>query len=85
MDTTQFTKSQLLAHGELEYGTIPTALKYARPFQVTQLSNGVRVASEYHPGALATVGVHIGAGTRNEDFEKAGITWLSKTIQVEGD
>jgi predicted Zn-dependent peptidase len=83
-DATQFSKALLVNHGELEDGQIPEALKYQRPLQVTTLSNGLRVASEFVNGQLATVGVHIKAGTRHEAFEKSGMSALAKTMAFQG-
>ena len=65
-DTTQFSKARLVNHGELNDGEIPEPLKYDLPYNVTTLSNGVRVASANWPGPLSTVGIMIEAGSRNE-------------------
>ena len=68
----QFTKSVLKQHGELPFGEIPEPLKYTRPFQMTTLSNGVRVCTEYWPAKVASVGVVIGAGSRHETLDTSG-------------
>jgi hypothetical protein len=36
--------------GDLPFGEIPDPLKYVRPFNLTTLSNGIRVCSEKVPG-----------------------------------
>jgi predicted Zn-dependent peptidase len=71
-------------HGELEDGEIPEALKYDRPFELTTLANGVRVASEYWPGPLSTVGVLIEAGSRHETMANAGTAHFLEHLNFKG-
>jgi hypothetical protein len=69
----QFSKEPILNNfGELPYGEIPEPLKYDRGFETTTLSNGIRVCSEKWDAPIASVGVFIKAGSRNETPETSG-------------
>jgi hypothetical protein len=68
----QFSRSVLSPNGDLKKLAIPEPLKYARPFEMTTLSNGIRVCTESWPARVASVGVVIGAGSRHETLETAG-------------
>ena len=73
----QFTKDPIKDnHGELPFGTIPKPLQFVRQTNETTLANGIRVISEAFPGAKAHVGVYVGAGSRNEDLETTGSSYL---------
>jgi processing peptidase subunit beta len=56
----------LINHGELETGEVPEALKYSRPCEISSISNGIRVATEPWKSPIATIGITIEAGSRNE-------------------
>jgi len=69
----QFSKAPIMKNfGELPAGEIPESLKYNRPFQSTTLSNGIRVVSERNGSQTATVGVYVGAGSRQDTIETSG-------------
>lgn len=70
--------------GELPFGEIPEPLKYVRPFNVTTLSNGIRVCSERIAGATANVSVYVRAGSRNEDLETTGTAYLLQKMALRG-
>jgi predicted Zn-dependent peptidase len=70
--------------GELPFGEIPEPLKYVRPFQMTTLSNGIRVCTEKTNHATASVGVFVGAGSRNEDLETSGTAYLLEKMFMRG-
>jgi predicted Zn-dependent peptidase len=53
-------------------GEIPEALKYDWPFELTTMSNGVKVCNEYWPSDVSTVGVLIEAGSRHETMANTG-------------
>jgi processing peptidase subunit beta len=73
----QFSKAPIRDNfGELPFGEIPEPLKYVRPFESTTLSNGIRVCTERVPGATASVGVYVKAGSRNEDLSTTGTSYL---------
>lgn len=73
----QFSKEPIMKNfGELPFGEIPEPLKYVRPFNSTTLSNGIRVCSEKIPGATANIGVYVGAGSRHEDLQTTGTSYL---------
>lgn len=63
---------------------IPEALQYARPVEISTLSNGVRVCSEYWKGPFATVGITIEAGSRNETFANMGTAHFLEHIHFKG-
>jgi len=70
--------------GELPFGEIPEPLKYVRPFQITTLSNGIRVCTEKTSGPLAQIGVYALAGSRNEDLETSGTSYLLEKMFLRG-
>jgi len=80
--------------GELPFGEIPEPLKYVRPFStcpiiyyildITTLSNGIRVCSEKTNAQTASVGVYVGAGSRNEDLETSGAAYLLEKMLTRG-
>lgn len=83
-DQTQFSKAILRNFGELETGEVPEALKFDRPVQMTTLSNQIRVATDHWPGPLATVGIMIEAGSRNESMSNAGTAHLLEHLHFKG-
>lgn len=83
-DYSQFSKSRLINNGFLTNGEIPEALRYDHPYKLTTLSNGVRVATEYFPNEIATVGVMIEAGSRNETMENTGIAHFLEHMHFKG-
>jgi len=69
----QFSKAPIMKNfGELPAGEIPEPLKYNRPFQTTTLSNGIRVCTEANGSGTASVGVYVGAGSRQDTIETSG-------------
>jgi processing peptidase subunit beta len=70
----QFSKSGLTDFGELPQGEIPEALKYDRPSQVTELENGIRVATEKWMSPLASITVSVRAGSRYETLENSSVS-----------
>jgi processing peptidase subunit beta len=80
----QFSKSQLINHGELEDGVIPEALKYSLPFFSDTLPNGLRVASEPSASQLATLTLTVKAGVRNEAFVTNGVGHFVKKLRARG-
>jgi processing peptidase subunit beta len=68
----------------LEFGEIPEPLKYVRPFDVTTLSNGIRVCTEKWNSSVAAVGVFIGAGSRNETLETSGAAHFLEHLSFKG-
>ena len=83
-DVSQFSKSMLVNHGELEDGVIPEALKYSLPFNEDVLSNGLRVASEPSESGLTTLTLQVKAGVRNESFSTTGIGHFIKKLRSRG-
>jgi processing peptidase subunit beta len=83
-DRLQFSKHRLTDFGELPLGQIPDALKYDRPHQLSQLNNGVRVATEYWPGELATISVFIKCGSRQETIENSGVAHFLEHLHFKG-
>lgn len=83
-DVSQFSKAQLVNHGELEDGVIPEALKYTRPFHLTTLNNGLKVACEPSNSQLAHLSLVVKAGVRNEQFEYSGINHFTKKLRWRG-
>lgn len=83
-DVSQFSKAQLVDHGELEDGVIPEALKYSLPFFVDTLPNGLRVASEPSAVPLVSLTLQVKAGVRNEKFQTNGIGHFLKKLKARG-
>ncbi|CAG9328560.1 unnamed protein product [Blepharisma stoltei] len=83
-DVSQFSKSKLVYHGELEDGVIPEALKYSYPCNQATLSNGLLVASEASHNALAHLCVIVKAGVRNENFQVNGIGHFVRKLRFKG-
>ena len=42
----QFNQLKLVDNGDLPLGDIPEILKYDRPFEMTTISNGIKVMTE---------------------------------------
>jgi len=70
--------------GNLPHGEIPEPLKYVRPFDTTTLSNGIRVCTEYWKAPIASVGVFIGAGSRNETLHSSGAAHFLEHLSFKG-
>jgi mitochondrial-processing peptidase subunit beta len=83
-DVSQFSKSQLVNHGELEDGVIPEALKFSLPYQQDTLSNGLQVASETSSIPLVALTLQVRAGVRNESFQTNGIGHFIKKLRARG-
>jgi len=54
------------------------------PVQVTTLKNGVRVATKESFSEVASVGVFLNAGVRNQSAETAGATFLVEQLALSG-
>lgn len=81
----QFSKAPIMENfGELPLGEIPQTLKHIRPFKMTTLSNGIRVATEYWPSATSAIGVFIGAGSRDETIETSGSAHFLEHLHFKG-
>jgi hypothetical protein len=81
----QFSKAPILENfGELQPGEIPEPLKYVRPFEMTVLSNGVRVCTERWDSPTAAVGVFVDAGSRFENIETSGSAHFLEHILFKG-
>jgi len=70
--------------GDLPFGEIPEPLKYSRPFQVTTISNGIKVCTETWPSTIGAIGVYIGAGSRNETLETSGAAHFLEHLHFKG-
>ncbi|KRW98191.1 Metalloenzyme, LuxS/M16 peptidase-like protein [Pseudocohnilembus persalinus] len=81
----QFSKKNLTDFGDLPQGVIPEALNYDLPFELSQLQNGVRVASEIFKGSnLASITVSVDAGTRYETLETSGVSQFIAELNQNG-
>ena len=81
----QFSKSPVLDNfGDLPFGEIPEPLKYDRPFEVTTISNGIKVCTEAWSSPVAAVGVFINAGSRNETLETSGAAHFLEHLSFKG-
>ena len=83
-DVSQFSKSLLVNHGELEDGVVPEALKYSLPFHLDTLPNGLRVASEPSASPLVSLTLTVKAGVRNEAFSVNGVGHFIKKLRSRG-
>lgn len=80
----QFSKKRLSEFGELPFGEVPDALKYDKEFNLTKLNNGVRIATENWNSNLATISVHVKAGSRQETIETSGVTHFIEHLNFKG-
>lgn len=74
----------LLDNGDIELGEIPEALKYDREYQLTTISNGMKVMSEPSTSEVAAVGVFINAGSRHEKVENTGEAHFLEHLHFKG-
>ena len=65
-------------------GEIPEALKYDREYQLTTISNGMKVMSEPSTSEVAAVGVFINAGSRHEKVENTGEAHFLEHLHFKG-
>jgi predicted Zn-dependent peptidase len=65
-------------------GEIPDILKYDRPFELTTISNGIKVMTEPSISDVAAVGVFIGAGSRHEKPENSGEAHFLEHLHFKG-
>lgn len=70
--------------GELPFGHIPEPLKYVRPFEVTTISNGIKVCTESWKSPVSAIGVFIGAGSRNESLPTSGAAHFLEHLHFKG-
>lgn len=81
----QFSKSPILSNfGDLPQGEIPEPLKFNRPFEVTTLANGIRVCTEKSGSATATIGVHLGCGSRQDTLATSGVSYALGAMITRG-
>ncbi|OMJ71050.1 hypothetical protein SteCoe_30850 [Stentor coeruleus] len=65
-------------------GEIPESLKFDREIELSTLSNGVTVASQYWEGPVATLGIMIEAGSRNETMSNSGVAHYLEHMHFKG-
>ncbi|OMJ76860.1 hypothetical protein SteCoe_23666 [Stentor coeruleus] len=65
-------------------GEIPENLKLNREIKLSTLSNGVTVASQYWEGPVATLGIMIEAGSRNETMSNSGVAHYLEHMHFRG-
>jgi predicted Zn-dependent peptidase len=65
-------------------GQIPNSLRFDREIQLSTLQNGVRVASQYFEGPVATLGIMIEAGSRNETLHNSGVAHYLEHMHFKG-
>ena len=54
-------------------------------FKKSELSNGIRVETEMHPGSRAvSIGIWVLTGTRDEDIKVAGISHFLEHLVFKG-
>jgi hypothetical protein len=82
--TSQFGKELLIDHGDLPLGEIPEILKYERDYEVSTISNGIKVMTEPSLSQVAAVGVFIGAGSRHEIMENTGEAHFLEHLHFKG-
>lgn len=81
----QFNRTKLNSLlGDLPTGDIPEPLKYVRPFEVTEITNGIRVCTENWPSPVSAVGVFIGTGSRNETIRTSGAAHFLEHLHFKG-
>ena len=74
----------LVDHGDLPLGEIPDILKYERDYEVSTISNGIKVMTEPSMSEVAAVGVFIGAGSRHEIMENTGEAHFLEHLHFKG-
>lgn len=65
-------------------GSFPKSLYYNRSIELSTLSNGVRVASQFWEGPVATIGIMIEAGSRNETLQNSGVAHYLEHMHFKG-
>jgi predicted Zn-dependent peptidase len=70
--------------GDIELGEIPDALKYDREYQLSTISNGIKVMTEPSLSQLSAVGVFINAGSRHEKIENSGEAHFLEHLHFKG-
>ena len=65
-------------------GEIPEILKYDRPYQLTTISNCIRVMTEPSLSEVTAVGVFINAGSRHEKMENSGEAHFLEHLHFKG-
>lgn len=70
--------------GDIPLGEIPEPLKYDRPYEITTISNGIKVMTEPSQSEVAAVGVFIGAGSRHEKIENSGEAHFLEHLHFKG-
>lgn len=74
----------LVDNGDIELGDIPDCLKYDRDYQLTTISNGIRVMTEPSESEVAAVGVFINAGSRHEIVQNTGEAHFLEHLHFKG-
>jgi hypothetical protein len=67
-----------------EVGKFPKSLNFNREIELSTLKNGVRVASQYWDGPVATIGIMIEAGSRNETLHNSGVAHYLEHMHFKG-
>jgi len=84
-DYLQFSKAPIISNfGDLPKGEIPEPLKFNRPFEVTTLANGIRICTEKSATLTATIGVHFGAGSRQDTLATSGVSYALQKMVLRG-
>ena len=74
----------LTDNNDIELGEIPHALKYDHPYQISTLSNGIRVMTEPQKSQMSCIGVLIGAGSRHEKKTNSGEAHFLEHLHFKG-
>ena len=74
----------LVDNGDIPLGEIPEVLKHDRDYQITTISNGIRVMTEPSLSEVTAVGVFIGAGSRHEKRENSGAAHFLEHLHFKG-
>ena len=77
-------RRSVTASGLRSLSGVPEYISHATPTDVSQTSNGVRVASETGFGETATVGVWIDAGSRYETEKNNGAAHFLEHMAFKG-
>lgn len=75
---------RLISSLKWETGKFPKSLQFNREIELSTLKNGVRVASQYWDGPVATIGIMIEAGSRNETLSNSGVAHYLEHMHFKG-
>lgn len=77
----------LVLRGCVPSGTLPRqnqSIYYNLLLEITTLANGIRVATEKTLASTASVGVYIGAGSRNDSLPTSGVSHVLRHMLTRG-